>query len=228
MTIVQRGFRKVSRELKKTYRRQLARKSGVICVPPNYLYLDRFTQASVVLDAGCGFEADLSVHLINKYGLHAYGIDPTRKHAPALKLLAGQLEGRFTHVPVAVAGRDGTLVFHESEEHESGSLFDDHTNIRRDHTRSYEVEGCTLTTLLGRLGLQRADYLKLDLEGAEYALISQARREDFTPFAQIFIEFHHHAIGHYTEKDTAAMVARMQDFGFQAFSLEDHNFLFFN
>ena len=80
-------------------------------------------------------------------------------------------------MPLAVTARDGEIMFNESAENVSGSVLADHTNIRNDHITSYPVESVGLSSLLARLGLSKADYLKLDLEGAEYELLDQPDAE---------------------------------------------------
>ena len=71
------------------------------------------------------------------------------------------------------------------------------------------------------------DYLKLDLEGAEYDLLDTVSAEALSPFDQVFVEFHHHCLERYTEKDTKAVVERLIGTGRTAFSLDDHNYLFY-
>jgi hypothetical protein len=49
---------------------------------------------------------------------------------------------------------------------------------------------------------------------------------DLQPFKQVFVEFHHHAVSHFGDADTRRIVALISGFGFHAFSLDDHNYLF--
>ncbi|NNF04376.1 MAG: FkbM family methyltransferase [Rhodothermales bacterium] len=145
---------------------------------------------------------------------------------PALKLHEENTGGRFIHLPYAVAADSGTITFHESAQNESGSLLDDHGNVLRDDIRSYEVETVDLGELLDRMKADSADYLKLDLEGAEYELLAQIGSEDLAPFRQVFIEFHHHIIDHRSTADTRELVSRLKSFGLEPYSLDEHNYLF--
>ena len=114
--------------------------------------------------------------------------------------------------------------------------------LRRSPTRSHQSSSpaprskrprrrasscCGLGTLLQKAGAARADYLKLDLEGAEYALLREASTEDLAPFRQVFVEFHHHCISGRTEADTREVVRGLRERGLEAFSLDDHNYLFY-
>lgn len=227
MSLIGRATRRIGRELKKHTRLRRARREGLVFVEPNFVYRPDLPPDAVVIDAGCSYEADFSVCLIRRHNVRAFGVDPTRKHAAALRALEGQNGGRFVHLSCAIAAADGVLRFYESSVNESGSLLDDHVNVVRDEITSYDVEALTLSSLLKRLALSRVDLLKLDLEGAEYAILEGATAEVLRPFRQIFVEFHHHAVTDYSERDTRRIAARVCGFGFTAFSLDDHNYLFY-
>jgi FkbM family methyltransferase len=227
MSLVERVVRRTGRALKKYSRLRKARREGLVFVEPNFVYRPDLSPDSVVIDAGCSHQADFSVCLIRRHGVRAFGVDPTRKHADALRRLEERYPGRFAHIPCAIAATDGTLTFHESRINESGSLFADHVNVIRDETTSYDVEAVTLDTLLKRVSVGTVDILKLDLEGAEYELFDGATPEQVRPFRQLFVEFHHHAVSHFREADTRRIVKRVADFGFRTFSVDDHNYLFY-
>jgi FkbM family methyltransferase len=227
MNVVQRLLRRLGRELKKHSRLRQARREGLAFVEPNFVYRPDLSAASVVIDAGCSYEADFSQYLIGRHGVRAFGVDPTRKHRDALQRLEAQYPGRFQHLSCAIAAADGTLTFHESRINESGSLFTDHVNVLHDETTSYDVEAVSLGTLLRRVGVESVDILKLDLEGAEYELFERLTPGELRPFRQVFVEFHHHAVGHFGEADTRRLVDRVAGFGFRTFSVDDHNYLFY-
>lgn len=227
ISLIGRARRKIGREMRKRSRLRLARRAGLVFVEPNFVYRPDLSPQSIIIDAGCSFEADFSVCLMRRHGLRAFGVDPTRKHREALHALEQQYGGRFVHVPCAIAPADGVLTFHESRVNESGSLLNDHVNVVHDEITSYEIEAVTLGSLLNRLAVRAVDILKLDLEGSEYAILESATAEHMSPFRQVFVEFHHHAVSRYTELDTGRIVGVMRGFGFEAFSLDDHNYLFY-
>jgi FkbM family methyltransferase len=226
MNVVERATRRMGRELRKFARLRKARRAGLVYVAPNFLYRPDLSPASVVIDGGCSYEADFSVCLMRRYGVRAFGVDPTRKHREALRRLESEHPGRFVHVPCAIAAADGVLTFHESRVNESGSLLNDHVNVLHDETTSYDVEAVTLRSLLARLDVETVDILKLDLEGAEYELLAGLTPDELQPFKQVFVEFHHHAVSQFVDDDTRRIVAFISSFGFRAFSLDDHNYLF--
>ena len=219
---------KVHRVLKKKFRLQKARKKGLKYVPPNFIYFpQQLSKNSIVIDGGCSYEADFSLHMIKNYGLKAYGVDPTRKHKNSLNLLVKKHKGRFTYLPFAINAIDGTLMFHESKTNESGSLLKDHTNVKQDKIINYKIKAISLKSLLKYINIKQIEILKLDLEGAEYDLLNKISKEEVLPFRQIFVEFHHHAIDHYNKSDTLRIVKRICNLGFNNFSLDDHNYLFY-
>jgi FkbM family methyltransferase len=227
MNVITRGARRIGRELRKHARLRTARREGLVYVAPNFLYCPDLTPDSVVIDAGCSYEADFSVCLMQRHGVRAFGVDPTRKHQSALRALEARYPGRFVHVSCAIAAADGVVTFHESRTNESGSLLRDHVNVLQDDTTSYDVEAVTVRSLLAHLSLETVDILKLDLEGAEYALLTDIDAAELRPVRQLFVEFHHHAISHLREADSRSLVRRISGFGFRTFSLDDHNYLFY-
>ena len=132
MNIVARAIRKLERTVRFEFRRLQARRKGVLFSRPDYIYLDRFGTDSIVVDVGCGHVAEFSKHVMEAYGAKAYGVDPTRKHAPFLKQLGADTNGAFVHLPLAVTSSSGRLQFKESAENESGSVLDDHRNVLAD------------------------------------------------------------------------------------------------
>lgn len=226
LNIVRRAVRKADRSVKHAVRLRKARRTGLVYQPPNYIYFPRFTHNSVVIDAGCGHVADFSLLLIEQYGVKAFGVDPTRKHQPALRAVEEQHPGRFMHLPLAITANGENVVFHESASNESGSILENHNNMMNDETTRYEVESVDLRSLLHRVQTNRIDIIKLDLEGAEYDLLSKAKQRDLLAFDQIFVEFHHHAIADIEPKDTLFIVSKMREQGFVSYSLDDRNYLF--
>jgi hypothetical protein len=51
---------------------------------------------------------------------------------------------------------------------------------------------------------------------------------DLKPFKQIFVEFHHNAIRKYSIKDTKAIAKSLCEKGFNYFTLDNVNYLFYN
>lgn len=196
-------------------------------IPNYYLFKDKFNADSTIIDVGCGFDADFSVYMIKRYGMRSIGIDPTWKHKESLVNLSKKTQGKFIHKLLAISATDGKITFNESEDNVSGSILKDHKNIKDNKVKTYEVESVSLGKLPDYIGLHEIQYIKLDIEGAEYELIDKVRKEDLEKYSQIFVEFHHHAIPRYSKQDTLKRVKKIESFGFRPFSIDNHNFLFY-
>lgn len=199
---------------------------GIHYLSPNFIYQPNFDSSSIIIDAGCSYEAELSKYMIEKYGVLAYGVDPTRKHSAALRKFESDSNGKFFYKQVAVGSTDTNLTFYESLDNESGSMLSNHVNVISDRTTSYDVRCISLPSLLKEFKIDKIDLLKLDLEGAEYELIENIVKSDLKNISQLFIEFHHHAIEKFNYKSTTACVNRIENFGYKSYTTDDHNYLF--
>ena len=220
-------FRALKRRSDIWLRTRKAASAGVSFMKPNYLFFDRFSSESVIFDVGCGSEAELSNYMIDHYGLKAYGVDPTRKHKSALQAIEQKQRGHFIYVDKAVGAESGLAMFYESEENESGSMLAEHGNVKRDRLNSYKVEVVSLSALLGMSGRDRVDYVKLDLEGAEYGLIESLEVREIEGIDQLLIEFHHHCVSSYSQRDTELCVEMLESLGMRSLTVDDHNYLFY-
>ena len=220
--------KKIKNDLKVFLRKFKAKKIGISYHKPNFIYFDKFDKNSIVIDVGCGYEADFSNHIISKYNSKCYGVDPTKKHRKYLKNIEEMNKGKFIHLQYAVSTKKGKIIFNETQENESGSVLEDHINVLNDKIKSYEVESITLNDLPNKVNSEVIDLLKLDIEGAEYELLSQVNQSDLKVFKQIFVEFHHNAVRKYSPKDTRAIVKSLCGKGFDYFTLDDVNYLFYN
>jgi FkbM family methyltransferase len=226
MNLLSRTKSYIIRTIRQSAGKRLAKKLGISFYPPNYIYFDKLNSSSVVVDVGCADDPDYSEHIINTHGCKCYGVDPTRKHFSALRIIENKYNGLFKHLPYAVVNQTGKINFNESVDNASGSILKDHVNIKKDEVIAYEVEALSIPDLKDRIGT-RIDILKLDLEGAEYELLENLNKEDLLDIDQFFIEFHHHSIDRYRLADTTKLVKKLESFGFSSFSLDGVNFLFY-
>ena len=195
-------------------------------VPRNYLFKGKFNGQDIIIDVGCGFEAEFSMHMIKRFNLKSIGIDPTKKHFNSLKKLEGNTGGKFKHYDLAISVNTGEILFNESESNESGSILSEHKNVRKDKIKTYSVKTFSLADLPLYLDIDEIKYLKLDVEGAEYEIIKNLKKEDLDKYNQIFIEFHHHCTD-YSVKDTLDSVRKMTALGFKKLTLNNHDYLFY-
>jgi phosphoribosylaminoimidazole carboxylase (NCAIR synthetase) len=89
-----------------------------------------------------------------------------------------------------------------------------------------ETRTVDLDNLLARAGRAECDVLKLDIEGAEYALLDAlAASGRIRAARQVLIEFHHRVTRH-TLEDTQQAVGRLAAAGFRLVHTEGRNYIF--
>jgi FkbM family methyltransferase len=130
---------------------------------------------AVVIDAGAHageFARRLLALAGNRIGKMLL-IEPAEVHRLALATLK---DDRCVHVPCALGDKNGrAMLFSDKEGSGCASLH----NRRLEHfgmtfRPQKEVEVCTLDSLLPRLGVEKVDFLKMDIEGHELAALRGA------------------------------------------------------
>lgn len=174
---------------------------------------------SIVYSLGIGKDVDFDLALIRRFGLHVHAFDPTPS---TVKWLSDRdLPENFHFHPWAVSAEDGVLNLYP--------------RIRRDGTRSAEmytlmpggaapadaivVPAFCLTSILGELGHDRIDLLKMDIEGAEYEVLDSMLESGVKP-AQLLVEFHHRFSG-IGLGETAATIARLRESEYRIFAISE-------
>jgi FkbM family methyltransferase len=103
-----------------------------------------------------------------------HAVEPDRRSLAKLRRNIGHLP-RVTVHHAAVAGEDGERTFYESRRGWSSSL----TAAATDRGRATTVTAVTIPGLLQeRLGRDRVDILKMDVEGAEWEILPRLRLAD--------------------------------------------------
>lgn len=155
---------------------------------------------SLVYSVGVGTNISFDRSLIRKYGLQVHAFDPT---PDAIAFLQSRpLPEGFHFHPWGLAGHDGTARFNPNPDprEPSHSLVEDRSTA----ARAVEAPVRRLPTVMADLGHPRLDLLKLDIEGAEYAVLADLLASQLD-VAQILVEFHHRFRGLGREKTNAAI-----------------------
>jgi FkbM family methyltransferase len=226
-----RILKNVLSDFQKHYKQILSlpkeRKYNIISVKPAYKIVNILTKQSIVVDLGTGKDADFSQDLIDRYGLRAFGFDPTRKHHPALDSISKERKGSFSFHKYAISDTCGTKLFYESLENVSGSFLRSHVNVRKDKVRAYEVETVNLEAVFDMLNIDYIDLLKMDIEGEEYSVLSSAPLSVLGQIDQIVVEFHHGTINQFDVGHTRRIVRILETAGFMPHTVDCENYLFF-
>jgi FkbM family methyltransferase len=151
-------------------------------------YLDpaRIDRSSVVYSLGVGEDISFDLALIERFGVHVHAFDPTPRVREWLR--SQSVSEQFHFHDVGIADFDGEVDFHlpPRKDYVSHSI----VPAREYSTETIRVPVIRLRTAMQRLGHDRIDLLKLDIEGAEYGVIEDFLREG-SRVEQILIEFHH-------------------------------------
>jgi FkbM family methyltransferase len=146
------------------------------------IYLSSLTSNSVVIDAGA-HKGEFSLQLIEKYACSCYLVEANPQ-------LAVQLPSSVKGViNAALCDQDGIVKFSITENLEGSQVVSlSSTEMNKDAI--VEIKSLSLGTLLKRFDLKEIDLLKLDIEGAEFQLISSLDSDVLSSISQITVEFH--------------------------------------
>lgn len=141
---------------------------------------------SVVLDLGAN-HGDFSKGMASRFGCRPYLVEANPILAESL-----QATGSFPVLHCAAASENGALRFNIAKNDEGSSVLPlpDRSDLGCTLDRSVDVEALTLETILDRHGLSHVDLLKMDIEGAEVALLETCPPEVLRRIDQIAVEFH--------------------------------------
>ena len=145
----------------------------------------RLGPASTVYSLGVGEDISFDLALIERFGVTVHAFDPTPRTIAWLKTQTPPSE--FIFHPWGVAAIDGASRFLPPSDPSNVS----HSLLERDTPwPAIEVPVLRLPTILPMLGHKRIDLLKMDIEGAEYAVIRDLL-EAKIEIGQLLVEFHH-------------------------------------
>ena len=131
------------------------------------LYTDLLSAESVVYSFGVGDDATFDLALIERFGLTVHAFDPTPR---AIDWVASQTMPRhFAFHPVGLASFDGSATFKLPPRPDWVSYSMTAGPVNGASTIEAPVK--TLATLMNEIGSLNIDVLKLEIEGAEFAVI---------------------------------------------------------
>lgn len=186
----------------------------------------------LLIDCGLGEDISFPVAFLQRFaGAKVIGVDPNPR---SLEYCRARCPAGMEVLPNALWTRAGeTLTFHlprsqnelpQGADGVSGSLDPSHEYV--EGGERIETLTVDLDSLLARAGRTDCDVLKLDIEGAEYALLEAliaSRR--ITAARQVLVEFHHGVTGH-SPADTQRIVSQLGAAGHRLMHVEGRNYIF--
>jgi FkbM family methyltransferase len=143
------------------------------------------SRESVVYSCGVGEDISFDLELIRRFGVTVHAFDPTPRTVQWLRTQA--VPKQFIFHEYGIADRDGRTRFFPPEDPSHVS----HSMVRRKTvTGDIEVPVYRLTTIMNMLGHGSIDVLKMDVEGAEYAVLRDMLTSGIC-VRQLLVEFHH-------------------------------------
>lgn len=199
----------------------------------------------VALCAGAGEDVSFDVALNARFGMRVLCVDPTPR---AISHVAGLLDaaatgqpyaveggaeryvlegfdpGRFDAIAAALWNTDGSLRLYAPQDPTHVS----HSALNLQHTTEHiDVPARCMSTLLAERGIDRLALLKLDIEGAEYAVIDEMLDGGVRP-TQVLVEFDelHLPLSPLAVLRVGRRVRRLREAGYALVMTERANFVF--
>ena len=131
---------------------------------------------------GVGEDVSFDLGLIERFGCDVFAFDPTPRAIAYAEPIAKR-EARFRFLPVGLWSSDTVLKFYQPKDptHVSHSV----VNLQRTNDW-FEARTRTIASLMAELGHPSIDLLKLDIEGAEHAVLASTLDAGILPVILCF------------------------------------------
>jgi FkbM family methyltransferase len=178
---------------------------------------DLLGSQSVCYLVGVGEDITFDLALIDRFKCSVHAFDPTPRASEHVKREAEGLS-RFAFYPYGLWHSDSRLKFYapSNPEHVSHSV----VNLQKT-TDYFEAEVRSLESIMRSLGHSRVDLLKIDIEGAEYAVLTDVLDKKL-PVRVICVEFDQPA----PLLRTIRMVKQLARGGYALVKIDGWNFTF--
>ncbi len=177
---------------------------------------DKIYKDSIVYSFGVGEDISFDLQLIEKFHVHVHAFDPS---PGSIQWLGTQkVPEEFHFYPFGLAFEDGNISFTEPVDPGIRSLrmtVPGQQDVQKETTLTLPVH--RLPTILGKLGHDRIDILKMDIESAEYEVINDIITSP-VPISQLLIEFHHR-FENIGIQQTKKAIARLNKAGYMIFNV---------
>ncbi|MDH5621376.1 MAG: FkbM family methyltransferase [Gammaproteobacteria bacterium] len=181
--------------------------------------VDRLGPDSVVYSLGVGDNIDFDLGIIERFGASVFAFDPT----PYAKewIENRDLPDRLVFKPWAASAEDGSLRLYRrvSKRGKKAKVMWTAEGEAGDSSDYIDAPAYTVRTMMEKLGHEKVDLLKMDVEGAEYGILDGLKLASHPP-EQLLVEFHHRFPGIGKER-TAAAIRGLAKIGYKIFDVSE-------
>jgi len=150
---------------------------------------ERIPRGALVFGLGVGRNIEFELSLIRDHAATVDTFDPTPSSTEWLRTL--ELPAGFRHHPWAVVATDGAIGLEQRKATLAGKApMLSVVSSGRSNAETIMAEGYRLSSIAARLQCGIPDLLRMDIEGAEYAVLDDMLVTGFLP-TQLLVEFHH-------------------------------------
>lgn len=174
---------------------------------------------SIVYSFGVGDSVDFDIDLIRTTGATIHAFDPTPFAREWIE--SQELPREFVFHPWAVAGENGSLRLYRRVNKRGASAEVMWTADRQagDEEDFIDAPAYTVAAIMQKLQHDSVDLVKMDVEGAEFAVLDELRNVEPLP-RQLLVEFHHRFAGIGKER-TARCIRMLHGIGYRIFDVSE-------
>jgi FkbM family methyltransferase len=178
-----------------------------------------------VYSVGVGCDVTWDLALIDRFGVRVDAFDPTPRSIRWVQ--SRQFPSAFVFHPLGLADFDGEAQFAIRKEHPNRISYN---LVRSSIAAPGAFETVTapvarLETIMDRLGHDRIDVLKMDIEGAEYEVLADIVLSGIRP-RQLLVEFHYFANARQRMGQTERVIHRLNEEGYRTFARSPNGYEF--
>jgi FkbM family methyltransferase len=186
--------------------------------------VERIGKDWIVYSFGVGQDTTFDEALIDRFGIQVHAFDPTNaaiEHIAQRRLSSAKAREKLLFEPVGLWDIDGPVRFFEPK---TRGWVGSYSALNLQGTSKYvEVPCKALTTLMRERGHDHIDMLKMDIEGAEYRVLSSIL-DQHVRIRWLCVEFDQPV----PLQTTRSMLRRLASEGFALRHVDRWNFVFEN
>lgn len=176
------------------------------------LCLDLIPDGSTIISGGVGNDVSFELELIKRKNVEVVGVDPTSTADQYIEMRKRRdplLEEKYMYLKKALSATSEPIKLFFGDDDGMSSVSSKHRDAAK--ANYFIAEAVTVEELLS--SYKNVSYLKIDIEGAEYAILNKLEHINVP---QVSIEFHHHCSDEYTLPETIALIEKLQKMGYDA------------